>query len=215
MLKRLAVLGAGLLAASGPVMAHPHVFAEARLDVVIDTDARVAALRHLWRFDDAFSAQLIVDFDADGDLALGAAELEEIAGIIHESLAEFEYFQFVTVDGDAVAMRPPKRLLADIQNGQFLVLFESAPLSELKLAGTVAFGVYDPTFFTAIDYTADELMAVENLPAGCASAVVRPDPDDAIAENQDNLTEAFFDPGDPVDLGKIFATRLELTCPPA
>lgn len=210
---RTILLAGGLMAASAPALAHPHLFAEARLDVVVGADGRVEALRHLWRFDEMFSSQLILDFDADGDLALGFEELEKIGGIIHESLAEFDYFQFVTVDGSNVAMQPPERLIADFQEGQFIVLFESSPLSELKLVGKVAFGVYDPTFFTAIDYIEDEMMTVENLPASCALEVVRPDPDEAIAENQDTLTEAFF--SDPVDLGKIFATRLEVTCPPA
>src|SRR5690606_21740841 len=97
----------------------PHLFAEARLDVVAGVDGRVEALRHLWRFDEIFSSQLILDFDADGDLKLGFEELEKIAGIVHESLAEFDYFQFVTVDGSNVAMQPPERLIADFQEGQF------------------------------------------------------------------------------------------------
>lgn len=215
MWKRFWLLGAVVAAACGSAAAHPHVFAEARLDVIVDDSARVSALRHLWRFDEAFSSSVVVDFDRDGDLQLGLEELDEIAGIIHESLADFDYFQFVTADGAAIAMEAPPRLVADFQDGQLIVLFESKPRSELKLAGKIAVGVYDPTFFTAIDYVDDAMMAVENLPGACSRAVVRPDPDEAIAANQENLTEAFFDPDDPADLGKIFATRLELTCPPA
>jgi ABC-type uncharacterized transport system substrate-binding protein len=42
--------------------------------------------------------------------------------------------------------------------------------------------------------------------------VIRPDPDQAIAQNQKTLTDAFFN--DPTDLSKIFATKLELICQP-
>ena len=38
------------------------------------------------------------------------------------------------------------------------------------------------------------------------------DPDEAIAQNQTNLTDAFFNDPSGTDLSKIFATRLELTC---
>jgi ABC-type uncharacterized transport system substrate-binding protein len=55
-------------------------------------------------------------------------------------------------------------------------------------------------------------MTVSGLPAGCARAVVRPDPDEAIAMNQQSLTEAFFEDPSSNDMSKIFATRLELTC---
>jgi len=55
-------------------------------------------------------------------------------------------------------------------------------------------------------------MTVNNLPAGCTSSVVRPDPDEAIAQNQQTLTDAFFNDPTGNDMSKIFATRLELTC---
>ena len=55
-------------------------------------------------------------------------------------------------------------------------------------------------------------MAVDGMPSSCARAVIRPDPDDAIAQNQSNLTDAFFNDPAGTDLSKIFATKLELTC---
>lgn len=205
--------GAMIAAAQSAAHAHPHVFAEARLDVVIDDSSSVSVLRHLWRFDDAFSSTVLVEFDQNGDLELDRAELEEVASVVHESLADFGYFQFVTAEGTDVAMQPPDRMIADIRDGQLIILFESRPKEPLSMVGTLAFGVYDPTFYTAIDFIEDEMMAVENLPESCTRSVVRPDPDEAIAQNQQSLTEAFFDPGDTNDLSKIFATRLELKCP--
>lgn len=80
----------------------------------------------------------------------------------------------------------------------------------LKLSGKVVFGVYDPTFYTAIDFAQDDHMAVGNMPAHCPRKVVRPDRHEAIAENQASLREAFFT--DPTDLSKLFATRLRLDC---
>jgi len=191
--------------------AHPHILAEARFDVLVDSDGVVTGLKHLWRFDELFSSTVIVEFDKDGDWKLGEAELQAVSQTIFQSLAEFDYFQVVTVDGTDRKMSPPAELLAYFEDQQLIVLFETAPRDRLQLKGTVSFGIYDPTFYTAIEFLEDEYMATEGLSAACRRTVVRPDPDEAIAENQETLTEAFFT--DPTDYSKIFATRLEVVCP--
>lgn len=203
---------AALLASSVPASVHPHVFAEARLDVVINPDKTVKVLRHLWRFDDLFSSTVLVEFDSNGDLKLDDQELQEVSQTVYASLADYNYFQLVTVDGKDVAMKPPRALMANYENDQLIILFESEPKEALALKGKVDFGIYDPTFYTAIDFTEDENMAVQDLPPSCARAVIRPDPDEAIAQNQASLTEEFFNDPSGTDLSRIFATKLELTC---
>ena len=64
-------------------------------------------------------------------------------------------------------MKPPAALMANYENNQLIILFESEPKEPLELKGKVDFGIYDPTFYTAIDYTEDENMAVKDLPASC------------------------------------------------
>jgi len=201
-----------LLASTVPASVHPHVFAEARLDVVVNPDRTVKSLRHLWRFDDLFSSTVLVEFDANSDLKLDDTELQEVSKTVYGSLAEYNYFQIVSADGKDVAMKPPAALMANYENDQLIILFESEPKDTLALKGKVDFGIYDPTFYTAIDYTEDENMAVRDLPANCTRAVIRPDPDEAISQNQASLTDEFFTDPTGTDLSKIFATKLELTC---
>lgn len=202
-----------LLACTVPASVHPHVFAEARLDVVLGSDHQtVSALRHLWRFDDLFSSTVLMEFDANADLKLDDAELQEVASTIHASLAEFNYFQLVTVDGKDVKMKAPASIMANFENNQLIILFESQPETPIRLAGDIRLGVYDPTFYTAIDFTEDANMAVEGLPPSCTRTIIRPDPDTALAENQQTLTEAFFNDPAGTDMSKIFATKLELKC---
>jgi ABC-type uncharacterized transport system substrate-binding protein len=204
-----------LLGLAGSAGAHPHVFAEARLDVVLAPDHRsVKALRHLWRFDELFSSTVLMQFDKNADLKLDDAELKDVADTIFSSLAEYDYFQLVSVDGKDVRMNAPAQLMANFDADQLIVLFESAPATPIRLAGTIDFGVYDPTFYTAIDFTEDANMAVDGLPATCSRQVIRPDPDTAIAQNQKTLTDAFFNDPTGTDFSKIFATKLELTCKP-
>ena len=213
--KRAAILASALAVVCGstaPALVHPHVLAEARLDVVVNPDQTVKSLRHLWRFDDLFSSTVLMEFDKNADLKLDDAELQDVSKTVYDSLAEFDYFQLVTADGKDVLMKPPPMLIANYEDDQLIILFESEPKDPLKLEGKVDFGVYDPTFYTAIDFVEDENMAVKDLPPTCTRSVIRPDPDEAIAQNQSNLTDAFFNDPSGTDLSKIFATRLELNC---
>ena len=90
--------------------------------------------------------------------------------------------------------------------------FDRGPDSDGDGLG-VAIGVYDPTMYTAIDFAKDEDMVTEGEGFRlCKRAVIRPDPDQVLAENQANLTSAFFDDPAGTDMTKLFATRLELTC---
>lgn len=207
-----AALAVLLTVPSTGAVAHPHVFAEARLDVVASTSGEVTALRHLWRFDDVFSSTVLVEFDKNSDLKLDDAELEVVGSTVHGSLAEFDYFQVVSADGKAVKMQAPDKLIAQYDDNQLIILFESAPARPLKLAGKLSFGVYDPTFYTAIDFIEDDNMTVKVMPKSCSREVVRPDPDEALAANQQTLTDAFFNDPAGTNYAKIFATRLELTC---
>jgi len=204
---------AGLLASTVPASVHPHVFAEARLDVVLSADgSTVSSLRHLWRFDDVFSSTVLMEFDKNADLKLDDSELQDVADTVYTSLADYDYFQMVTADGRDVAMNPPPKLMVNYENDQLVILFESQPKQPIRLSGRLDFGVYDPTFYTAIDFIDDENMAVDQLPSTCTRAVIRPDPDEALSQNQATLTEQFFDDPAGTDMSKIFATRLELTC---
>lgn len=209
----LAATAASLLAGNGAAFTHPHVFAEARLDVVLSDDHQsVKSLRHVWRFDDLFSSTVLMEFDKNSDLKLDDGELKDVSDTIFASLAEYGYFQLVTVNGKDVKMKAPAHLIANFDNNQLIVLFESEPETPVRLSGKIDFGVYDPTFYTAIDFTEDTNMAVENMPDSCARQVVRPDPDTAIAQNQKTLTDAFFNDPTGTDMSKIFATKLELNC---
>jgi ABC-type uncharacterized transport system substrate-binding protein len=208
----LSTVCAATLSVPVPALSHPHVFAEARLDVTVTPQGDVKSLRHLWRFDDLFSSTVLLEFDANSDLKLDADELKEVSRVVYDSIGDYGYFQMVRADDKPVAMKPPPGLMVDYQDDQLIILFESEPESELKLAGKLDFGVYDPTFYTAIDFIEDDNMTVDHLPQGCASAVVRPDPDEALIQNQAKLTEDYFNDPTVEDIGALFATRLQITC---
>ncbi|RLQ88435.1 DUF1007 family protein [Notoacmeibacter ruber] len=208
---RILTFSAMAVMAPAAALSHPHVWAEARMEVVIEGDT-VTALRHVWRFDDIFTATVIMEFDSNADDTLDAAELEAVGKVIRESTAEFDYFQSVTVNGKAAPMMPPPVIATDLQDGRLLVFFESRTMPPVPLSGKLAFGVFDPTFYTAIDFQNDSDLVSEGLPSQCERTVIRPDPDKLIEENADQLDQYFYDTTDTMNPSGIFATRLELNC---
>lgn len=210
----LPLLAAGAaLAAPAAALAHPHIFAEARLEVVAGEDGTVSELRNVWRFDEMFSASVVLDFDKNGNAQLDPDELAEVGRTVLESLEEFSYYTTITEDGKTVKVGKPDAINVDYKDGQLLMFFTVKPGEVMPLKGKLTFGVYDPTMYAAMDFaTDDDLVAVGDKFAACKRAVVRPDPDEVLAQNQDSLTEAFFNDPAGTDMSKLFATRLELTC---
>ena len=204
-------LAAALVAAPSAVLAHPHIWAEARVELAIDSGA-VTGLQHVWRFDEYFSATVLVEFDKNADNALDENELAEVGKTVRDSIADFNYFQLVQQDGTDRDMEAPQAVIATMdEQKRLILLFESKLAEPLPLKGKLDFAVYDPTFYTAIDFMNDEDMVSAGLPATCSRSVIRPDPDEILAQNSANLTESFFETTDMTDLTGIFATRLELT----
>jgi ABC-type uncharacterized transport system substrate-binding protein len=215
-MKRIAasviLITASLLGLTGAAGAHPHVFAEARLEVAVAPDGNVEIMRHVWRFDDVFSSTVLLEFDADTDNLLEDPELEEVASVVTDSLAEFNYFQTILVGGKSIDVEPVKDMKALFQDGQLILFFTTHPVKPVNIKSSPSFGVYDPTFYTAIDFTDDSQMVLEGAPANCSHKMVVPDPDEALAQNQATLTDAFFNDPQATVWSKLLATRMEVTC---
>ncbi len=208
------ILPWAVLLAAVPAMApaHPHVFADARLEVVAGGDGTVQELHNVWRFDEVFSSQVLLDFDKNTNLELDQPELEEIGRTVLASLEEFGYYTTLTQDGKGVAVAKPDVIHVDFKDGQLLMFFAIKPAVTMPLKGKLTFGVYDPTLYASIDFPTDQDLVLMGDFKGCKHAVVRPDPDTVIAENKANLTDAFFNDPTGTDMSKLFATRMEVNC---
>ncbi len=202
-----------LLCVASTALAHPHVFAETRTEV-IGNAGKLEALRHVWRFDEFFSSTVQLEFDKDGDNKLSDGELAAIGATIKKSTAQFNYFQNVYDNGREVKMTVPGEMTIGFDGPQMILIFESKPSSEVALSGDLMFGIFDETFYTSLDFINDTDLSGQGFPETCAFKVVRPDPDEAIAQNESTLTEQFFSDKEQgmSDFSKMFATRLEAKC---
>ncbi len=193
--------------------AHPHIFIDAKFAVVAAPDGTISELRNVWQFDEVFSSSVLLDFDKNGDLKLDAAELKAVGRTVRESLAKYAYYTNVTRDGKAVAMAKPATIDVDYKDDALTLTFSLKPVEKTPLKGMLIFGIYDPTLYTAVDFSTDDDMATTGsaFPA-CKRKVVRPNPDEIIAQNQATLTTLFFNDPMGTDFSQLVATRLEVRC---
>jgi ABC-type uncharacterized transport system substrate-binding protein len=101
--------------------AHPHVFADARLEIVAGDDGHVAELHNIWRFDEVFSSSVLMDFDKNTNLTLDPDELAEIGKTVLTSLEEFGYYTTLTDNGKSVKVSKPDMINVDYRDGQLKI----------------------------------------------------------------------------------------------
>ncbi|MGF6157180.1 ABC-type uncharacterized transport system substrate-binding protein [Ensifer sp. KUDG1] len=211
--KCLVMAGLATLAAPSLAFAHPHIFAEARLEVVSDDKDEISELRNVWRFDELFSSSVVLDFDKNSNATLDPDELAEVGQTVMESLSEYNYYTTILDNGKTIKVNKPDHITVDYKDGQLLMMFAVKPAEPMPLKGKLSFGVYDPTMYTAMDFANDDdLTVVGDKINACEHKVVRPDPDEVLAENKDTLTDAFWSDPTGTDMSKLFATRIEITC---
>ncbi len=163
----LVALPAWLASVCG-AFAHPHVFVEARSEMVFDEKGMLISVHQVWRFDAAFTAFAVQGLDSDGDGVLTHEELQPLAKINVESLKEFDYFTFVTVGKDERPFADPTQYWLDFSDGR-LTLFFDLPLKEaVKVGGgETVLEVFDPDYFVDFAMTKEDPFVLGDAPAGC------------------------------------------------
>jgi ABC-type uncharacterized transport system substrate-binding protein len=215
--KRLLVAAAVLAGlAPAPASAHPHVFVDARLEVRFDAEGRIAALRHVWRFDDAFSAFATQGLDADGNGLYSLEELAPLAKVNVDSLKDFDYFTTPRAGKQRLGLKLPSDYHLEYDDG-FLTLFYTLELKQpVKPAGDgVTIDVYDPSYFVDFDLVKDEPALLVAAPPGCKLDVKRKtDPDAAAAALLSQIPATERDV--PSELKAVTSTlnnRVTVRCP--
>jgi ABC-type uncharacterized transport system substrate-binding protein len=210
---RLARLSQICLALAAPcgVAAHPHVFVETGLTLVLNDRQEVTAVDVTWRYDELYTLLILQDMglDEDADGVLTDAELAEIEGFDMNWIEGYQGDLYLTTaDAGALALRPPEPIATDVlearlQSRHRRVLETPVPVADLTLRA------YDPEFYTAYDLT----LGV-TVPAPCSATVTLPDQGEAYAEAQGIMAVFPEDAKEVPLLGHIFAETVTFTCTP-
>jgi nickel/cobalt transporter (NicO) family protein len=163
--------------------AHPHVWADVASEVLYDAKGQIVAIRHHWRFDEGFSTYALQGLDLDGDGEYSPEELEPLARENVESVADFDYFTFLSA-GDYLAGFAAPTEYHLTRDGDRLTLHYTLPLAQpLFTRGAVRLEVYDPEYYVAFSLPSAEAVRLVDAPADCRIAVhVARGPEAAAAE---------------------------------
>jgi ABC-type uncharacterized transport system substrate-binding protein len=158
------------LVASMPASAHPHVFVDARAEIVFDPAGEITAVRHIWQFDEAFTAFAIQGLDANGDGKLSDDELAPLAKVNVDSLKEYDFFTWLREGKKKFPFVPPTEYWLEFHGGR-LTLFYTLPLkAPVKIKGKATLEVFDPEYFVAFAFPKNKPVTLDGAPAGCAAA---------------------------------------------
>ncbi len=193
--------------------AHPHIFVDAKFEAIAAPDGSLGEVRDVWRFDEVFSSSVLLDFDKNNNSTLDPAELSAVAKTVQKSLAQYNYYTSITINGKAVALAKPEVMQAAYDQGSLTLSFAQKPADKTPLKGLIIFGVYDPTLYTALDFADDgDLKTTGTGFNRCTRKIVRPDSKEILAQNQAMLTTMFFNDPTGTDYSQLVATRLEVRC---
>jgi ABC-type uncharacterized transport system substrate-binding protein len=135
--------------------AHPHVYVDARVDVVFD-DKGLAGFKVIWVFDEMFSNMIAYDFDTNGNGRFDAGEVEGVRKGAFSNLREFGYFTRIRIGGKPFAVKFVKDFSATLSDGVMTyVFFVPCHVRATAAANVIRFSMYDDTYYTDIALARD------------------------------------------------------------
>ena len=224
----LLLLTTGLL--SSLSVAHPHMWIDARVDLILNDQGELARVRQAWTFDDMFSSYAIHGLSLDSKRQPKQEDLDAIAADWIEALGDpmSHYFTDIEQNGDTLPTRSASAVSSswDVIQSRLTLSFE-LPLQTpaQPRTGAISIRVADPTFFVAYEFDADQINQALNsssasqssqLPRNCETRYVPPrELDTATANRLASIPASQAEP--PPELLAITRTlqhRIEFSCAP-
>jgi ABC-type uncharacterized transport system substrate-binding protein len=218
-----ALAAAAYLTISAPAQAHPHVWVDASAQLMFSDSGALTHIRHAWRFDEAFSAYLMLGLDLDGDGVYSREETAELAEVNVTSLSDFHFF--TSIAGVAATDR-----LGDLYSetfaapqdyyleydGVFTTLHFTLPLDNPVMAlqhDMVIVDIFDPEYFVAFSLVEDDPVQMADAPAGCGVTIDQPpELDDSYASILSLIPADEDVPDELLSVTTQLANRARITC---
>lgn len=200
---------------AGPVLAHPHVWIETKVEVILNERNEATGVRIDWTYDELYSLYIVADLglDPDGDEVLTEDEVAQLSGFDMNWDAGFAGDTYALLGEAPLELSGPQEFGASYAGGKItsthLRMFAApVPVGDVPLVVQA----YDPGYYVA--YSIPE-RAVVTGGTGCTAQVFVPDLDAA----QEELLAALSEYTPDVDLeaefpavGAKFAEEVRVTC---
>lgn len=146
---------AGLFAVllPGGLAAHPHVFVDAEVEVVLGADGAMQGVRLTWVYDDLFSLMLTEELgiDPDGDLVLTEDEAAALQDFVLDWPEDFGGDLHVTRAAIPLALGPRRDGAVALEEGRVRESHFRPLAAPLKMDAPVQVQVFDPFYYVAYD----------------------------------------------------------------
>ncbi|MEP3523846.1 MAG: DUF1007 family protein [Hyphomicrobiales bacterium] len=170
-----------LLSGVSLAFAHPHVWLQAKADLIFDDDNNFVAVRHTWEFDEGFSAFATQGLDENGDGKFSREELAELASINVDSLKDFEYFTFVQIGEKDPPYEAPTDQWLEYNDGLLTLRYTlnmEKPVAPDPVKGfqELTVEVFDATFFVDVSFVEKNAVSTASLGGGetaCTASLER------------------------------------------
>jgi polyphosphate kinase len=201
--------------AAGPALAHPHVFIDTGIEILLNDRNEATGLRITWTYDDLYSLYIVGDMglDPDWDGSLTPDEVAKLSGFDMKWIEGFEGDTYALMAGAPLALSGPRDWTAGYAGGKITSTHVRDFAAPVPVGDEpLIVQAYDPGYYTAYSIPGDPVVTGG---AGCTAQVFVPDLDEAEKALQAALSEYTPD----VDLeaefpavGANFAEEVRLTC---
>lgn len=212
---RYPLVTAALLACATPLGAHPHIFVDTGLEVIVDAEGRLTHLRITWAYDEFYSLLVTEDrgLDPDYDGALTEAEVASLNGFDMQWVEGFNGDTVLLNGTEEIALSGPQEVSTTFSEGRIITTHLRAVEGDLPNANGLMIKPYDPTYYTA--YEVASKVGIEGND-NCRARVKMPDMSADLRALQADLSalDANTDPGDVglPEIGEALANEVVITC---
>jgi ABC-type uncharacterized transport system substrate-binding protein len=214
-MKIWAAIGGLVAGLAGPAFAHPHVFIDTKVEVILDDQNRATGVRISWTYDDLYSLFVVGDMglDPDWDGKLTPEEEAKLAGFDMNWDPGFPGDTYALLADRELALSRPKDWGATyagnkITSTHLRVFDQPVPVGSEPLIVQV----YDPGFYTAYTIAFDPVLTGGK---GCSAQAFEPDIDAADEALKEALAEYSASEDLEADfpaVGKNYSEEVRVTC---
>lgn len=191
-----------------PASAHPHVWVKSTSELIYAPDGTVTGIRQHWVFDDMFTAFALQGIEAKEKGKFTREELAPLAKVNVESLKEYDYFTYATVDGKKTPLAEPAPDYWLDYKDEVLTLNFTLPFKQPVKAKDLKIEIYDPTYFIDFELAKDAPATLVGAPAQCKLSTELPR--ELTFQEGKRLAQ---NPEAAASWGAIFANKIMVKCP--
>ena len=191
--------------------AHPHVWVTFHSDVLYSPAGAVTGIRHVWSFDDMYSAFALQGIKHAKKGEYTREELSSLAHLNMTSLKDFDFFTYVQAFGRKLEFADPTDYWLDYKD-PILTLHFTLPVKEPLPAEVTQIEIYDPSIFVDFEFAKAHPVSLIGAPPQCRLDVEPPH--EPTAADQIRLSQLDSHPlasGDTYS--EMFANKIFVKCP--